>query len=65
MLLERKILGYFNWHKGPNKFFSIGFIQFLVDLLKLIFKENLILLIYNKIIYNFFIFLLIIFRFII
>lgn len=63
ILIERKILGYFNNRLGPNKIGILGLIQFLVDLIKLIFKENLILIVYLKIRYYLFIIILFLLRF--
>lgn len=53
MLLERKILGLIQFRVGPNKVLFKGLIQFLMDRFKLIFKEWLILLRVNELIYYF------------
>ena len=39
LLIERKILGVIHYRFGPNKVFFLGIIQFLIDFLKLIFKD--------------------------
>nr|YP_010624563.1 NADH dehydrogenase subunit 1 [Matsucoccus matsumurae]WBG67622.1 NADH dehydrogenase subunit 1 [Matsucoccus matsumurae]WRQ20341.1 NADH dehydrogenase subunit 1 [Matsucoccus matsumurae] len=39
MMIERKVLGFINLRNGPNKIFFLGLIQFLGDMIKLLFKE--------------------------
>nr|AAW24412.1 NADH dehydrogenase subunit 1 [Maconellicoccus hirsutus] len=56
ILLERKVLGYLNNRLGPNKILFKGLFQFLMDLVKLIFKENSFMILMNFFMYNFMIF---------
>jgi NADH:ubiquinone oxidoreductase subunit H len=56
-LLEQKILGYMNNRIGPNKILILGFIQFLRDFIKLLFKDNIFLIIFNYLNFYFFIFI--------
>lgn len=65
MLIERKFLGYVNNRKGPNKIIFLGFFQFIVDLIKLLCKENLNLIFFVKFSYYFFIMFLFLIRFMI
>ncbi|RXG73407.1 NADH-ubiquinone oxidoreductase chain 1 [Armadillidium vulgare] len=50
-LLERKILGYIQKRKGPNKLGFKGIIQPFSDAVKLLVKESLLLNLVNLIIY--------------
>lgn len=64
-MIERKRLGYINNRLGPNKIFFVGLIQFLIDSFKLLIKDNLNLIFFNKISYYFFIIILFFIRFLI
>ncbi|WP_369409850.1 NADH-quinone oxidoreductase subunit H [Wolbachia endosymbiont of Corcyra cephalonica] len=57
-LLERKILGYIQLRKGPNKVLYIGLIQPVIDGIKLFMKEFGVILTSSKLMFNFFPFLL-------
>nr|YP_009434644.1 NADH dehydrogenase subunit 1 [Dolichovespula panda]ATF28551.1 NADH dehydrogenase subunit 1 [Dolichovespula panda] len=50
-LLERKLLGYIQDRKGPNKVIYMGIFQPFADAIKLLIKENIKLLKINKLIY--------------
>lgn len=41
LLIERKLISLIHYRLGPNKILYLGLLQFLLDLLKLIFKEYL------------------------
>nr|AAW24406.1 NADH dehydrogenase subunit 1 [Ferrisia gilli] len=56
-LIEQKILGYMNNRIGPNKILFIGLIQFISDFIKLVFKDNIYLLLFNYLSYYFFIYM--------
>jgi NADH-ubiquinone oxidoreductase chain 1 len=52
-LLERKILGYVQLRKGPNKLGILGIIQPVSDAIKLFTKESINLEYYNYLVYYF------------
>lgn len=58
LLIERKLISLIHFRFGPNKVLFIGLFQFLLDLVKLIFKDFVYLYLYNL---NYLFFILIIF----
>ena len=52
-LLERKILGYVQIRKGPNKIGYFGILQPFCDAIKLFTKEQILPFLSNRIIYYF------------
>ena len=51
-LLERKVLGYLQLRKGPNKIIIIGILQPISDAIKLFIKEKTLLLKINFFLFN-------------
>lgn len=47
LLIERKLISLIHYRFGPNKVLFIGLLQFLLDLLKLIFKDYIYLYLFN------------------
>lgn len=52
-LLERKVLGYVQIRKGPNKIGYFGILQPFCDAIKLFTKEQILPFLSNRIIYYF------------
>jgi len=52
-LLERKVLGYIHYRKGPNKVGFVGILQPFSDAIKLITKEQYFPFVSNYLIYYF------------